>query len=80
MNRSIIRKLTLAALVAYPACALGADEAPDVKGKYDRKNAQHRRRPRRALAEQPGHVRQTGLAGKGPGDRDYWAGRPPLLG
>jgi len=34
MNRSIIRKLTLAALVAYPACALGADEAPDVKGKW----------------------------------------------
>ena len=34
MNRSIIRKLTLAALVAYPAYALGADEAPDVKGKW----------------------------------------------
>ena len=34
MNRSIVRKLALAALIAYPACALSADEAPDVKGKW----------------------------------------------
>jgi hypothetical protein len=34
MNRSIIRKLGIAALVAYPASALGADQAPDVKGKW----------------------------------------------
>jgi hypothetical protein len=34
MNRSIIRRLGIAALVAYPASALGADQAPDVKGKW----------------------------------------------
>ena len=34
MNRSIIRKLGIAALVAYPASALGADQVPDVKGKW----------------------------------------------
>lgn len=34
MNRLIIRKLGIAALVAYPASALGADQAPNVKGKW----------------------------------------------
>jgi hypothetical protein len=34
MNRSIIWKLTIAALVAYPTSGLGADQAPDVKGKW----------------------------------------------
>ena len=34
MNRSIIRNLVVAALLAYPASALGADQAPDVKGKW----------------------------------------------
>ncbi len=34
MNRLIIRNLAVAALVAYPAFALGADQAPDVKGKW----------------------------------------------
>jgi hypothetical protein len=34
MNWSITRKLGIAALVAYPAFALGADQAPDVKGKW----------------------------------------------
>jgi hypothetical protein len=34
MNRSIVPTLVLAALVAYPASALGADKAPDVKGKW----------------------------------------------
>jgi len=33
MNRSIIRNLARAALLAYPAFAFGADQAPDVKGK-----------------------------------------------
>jgi hypothetical protein len=34
MDRSIVPTLVLAALVAYPASALGADQAPDVKGKW----------------------------------------------
>jgi hypothetical protein len=34
MNRSVIRNLVIAALLAYPASALGADQAPDVKGKW----------------------------------------------
>ena len=34
MNRSIIPTLVVAALVAYPASALGADQAPDIKGKW----------------------------------------------
>ena len=34
MNRSVIRHLAIAALVAYPASALGEDQAPDVKGKW----------------------------------------------
>jgi len=34
MNRSVIRHLAIAALVAYPVSALGADQAPDVKGKW----------------------------------------------
>ena len=34
MSQSIIRNFVVAALVAYPACALGADQAPDVKGKW----------------------------------------------
>ena len=34
MNRSIIRKVVVAALVACPASALGADQAPDVKGRW----------------------------------------------
>src|SRR6201990_1566773 len=34
MDRSIIPALVLAALVAYPASALGADPAPDVQGKW----------------------------------------------
>ena len=34
MNRSVIRHLAIAALVAYPLSALGADQAPDVKGKW----------------------------------------------
>jgi hypothetical protein len=34
MNQSIIRSLTVAALVAYPAFALGADQVPDIKGKW----------------------------------------------
>jgi hypothetical protein len=34
MNRSIIRDLAVAALVAYPAFAIAADQVPDVKGKW----------------------------------------------
>jgi hypothetical protein len=34
MNRSMIRNLAVATLVAYPAFAIGADQAPDVKGKW----------------------------------------------
>ena len=34
MKRSVIRHLAIAALIAYPASALGADQAPDVKGKW----------------------------------------------
>ena len=34
MNRSVIRHLAIAALVAYPLSALGQDQAPDVKGKW----------------------------------------------
>jgi hypothetical protein len=34
MNRSILPTLVVAALLAYPASALGADPAPDVKGKW----------------------------------------------
>jgi hypothetical protein len=34
MNQSIIRSLAVAALLAYPAIALGADQVPDVKGKW----------------------------------------------
>jgi hypothetical protein len=34
MNRLIIRSLAVAALVAFPAIALSADQAPDVKGKW----------------------------------------------
>ena len=34
MNRSIIRNVVVAALVACPASALGADQAPDVKGRW----------------------------------------------
>jgi hypothetical protein len=34
MNRSVIRHLAIAALIAYPASALGQDQAPDVKGKW----------------------------------------------
>jgi hypothetical protein len=34
MNQSIIRNLAVAALLAYPAFALGADQVPDVKGKW----------------------------------------------
>jgi len=33
-SMSIIRNLVIAALLAYPASALGADQAPDVKGKH----------------------------------------------
>ena len=34
MNRPIIRNLVIAALLAHPVSALGADQAPDVKGKH----------------------------------------------
>jgi hypothetical protein len=34
MHRSIIRNLTVAALIVYPAFALGADQVRDVKGKW----------------------------------------------
>ena len=34
MNRSVIRYLAIAALVAYPVSALGEGQAPDVKGKW----------------------------------------------
>ena len=34
MNRSIIRNVVVAALAACPASALGADQAPDVKGRW----------------------------------------------
>jgi hypothetical protein len=34
MNRSVIRHLAIAALVAYPVSALGEGQAPDVKGKW----------------------------------------------
>ena len=34
MNRSVIRHLAIAALVAYPVSALGEEQAPDVKGKW----------------------------------------------
>jgi hypothetical protein len=34
MHQSIIRGLAVAALVAYPAFARGADQVPDVKGKW----------------------------------------------
>ena len=34
MNRSVIRHLAIATLVAYPASALGDDQTPDVKGKW----------------------------------------------
>src|SRR6185369_7706049 len=34
MNWSIIRNLGIAALVAYPASSMGADQTPDVKGKW----------------------------------------------
>jgi hypothetical protein len=33
MSQSLIRNLALAALLAYPAFALGADQAPDINGK-----------------------------------------------
>ena len=34
MNWSIIRNLGIAALLAYPASSIGADQMPDVKGKW----------------------------------------------
>ncbi|MFL6795916.1 MAG: hypothetical protein ACJ8F3_00730 [Xanthobacteraceae bacterium] len=34
MNRSIIWKVWIAVLVGYPISALGAEQAPDVKGKW----------------------------------------------
>ena len=34
MNRSVIRNLVVVAVIAYPAFAFGADQAPDVKGKW----------------------------------------------
>jgi hypothetical protein len=34
MNWSIIRSLGIATLIAYPVAAIGADQAPDVKGKW----------------------------------------------
>jgi hypothetical protein len=34
MNRSVIRHLAIAALVAYPVSALGEGQAPDVTGKW----------------------------------------------
>ena len=34
MNRSMIRNLAVATLVAYPAFAIGADQVPDIKGKW----------------------------------------------
>jgi hypothetical protein len=34
MSQSLIRNLTLATLLAYPAFALGADQPPDIKGKW----------------------------------------------
>src|SRR5712675_555432 len=34
MNWSIIRNLGIAALIAYPASSIGADQTPDVKGKW----------------------------------------------
>jgi hypothetical protein len=34
MNRPIIRNLVIAALLAHPVSALGADQAPHVKGKH----------------------------------------------
>ncbi len=80
MNRSIIRKLGIAALVAYPASTLGADQAPDVKGKWIGKDSHHTCGQGRALAEGPRNLGQTSLARKGPGDRYHRAGRPSLLG
>ncbi len=34
MNRWMIRNLAVATLVAYPAFAIGADQVPDIKGKW----------------------------------------------
>jgi hypothetical protein len=34
MNRSMIRNLAVAALIAYPALAIGADQVPDIKSKW----------------------------------------------
>ena len=60
MNRSVIRHLAIAALVAYPASALGEDQAPDVKGKWIGKS----------------HTILVGKGGHWPKGRGIWANRP----
>ena len=66
MNRSIVPTLVLAALIAYPASALGADQAPDVKGKWIGKT----------------HTILVGKGGHWPKGRGTWdkpALRPPSM-
>src|SRR6516162_2414298 len=57
MNWSVIRHLAIAALVAYPASALGQEQAPDVKGKWIRKT----------------HTILVGKGGHWPKGRGTWA-------
>ena len=56
MSRSITRNLALTALLAYPAFALGADQAPDVKGKWTGKT----------------HTKLVGKGGHWPKGRGTW--------
>jgi len=51
MNWSIIRNLGIAAFIAYPTSSIGADQTPDVKGKWMGKDSDHTRGEGRALAE-----------------------------
>ena len=69
MNRSVIRHLAIAALIAYPASALGQDQAPDVKGKWIGKTHTILVGQRRALAQGPWNLGQPGPAREGPSVR-----------
>ena len=63
---SAVFGLSLAALVS--SSVLAADQVPDIKGKWAQ-DLHDRRRRRRPLAKQQGHVRQTGPVREGPDDR-----------
>jgi len=66
MNRSVIRHLAIAALVAYPVSALGEGQAPDVKGKWIGKTHTILVGKGGALAERSWNLGLPGPAREGP--------------